>query len=143
MVRLTKNEFETFRNFISNIELVDVLVIEEHLKKYAINPSNKLKVELNQKDLDFSLKENLVTLIKYVVRIKSGRTNYFKFEVNFEIRFKVNDFDFVKKTSENKNVFDFFKNFQLPKIVWPYLRAETQYAAAKAGMKPFTLPFLK
>jgi preprotein translocase subunit SecB len=143
MVQLTKNEFETFRNFISNIELVDVLVIEEYLKKYAINPSNKLKVELNQKDFDFSIEEHLVTFIKYVVRIKSGNNNYFKFEVNFEIRFKINDFDFVKKTSENKNVFDFFKKFQLPKIIWPYLRAETQYATTKAGMKPFTLPFLK
>lgn len=143
MAQLTKTEFETFRKFISNIELVDVLVVEENMKKYDISPSNKLKVTLNQKDFNFYLEEDLVTHIKYVVAVKSGRSNYFKLEVSFEIRFTVNDFEFVKETLGNKNVFEFFQKFQIPKITWPYLRAETQHATSKAGMKPFTLPFLK
>ena len=143
MAELSREEIKKFRQLISMIELRDVLITAEKFKKYKANPSKKLSVGIKQGQANLRLTESLVAECEYTISIKSGRSKFFELFINFEIHFDVSEVEIVKNLLSNENISAFFKDLQLAKIVWPFLREEFHSATGKAGLRPFTLPFLK
>ena len=141
---LSKEEFGEFRKLIDNIELTDVITVKQAFeanRKHKV--AEAVEVTIEPAPAKITVDTGLNVLKSYRVIVKKEKKTIFAFSATYELLFSTRDSTQVSAILENEKIRQFFEGLQLSKILWPFIREEFRTAAAKSGLKPFTLPFLK
>jgi len=141
---LSKEEFGEFRKLIDNIELTDVITVKQAFeanRKHKV--AEAVEVTIESAPAKITADAGLNVLKSYRVLVKKEKKTIFTFSATYELLFSTRDSTQVSAILENEKIRQFFEGLQLSKILWPFIREEFRTAAAKSGLKPFTLPFLK
>lgn len=143
-LRLNKDEFVEFRTLIDNIELRDVITVKQAFeanRKQKVTGS--VQVNIESAPAEINVEDQLTVLKSYRIVVKQGKKNVLVFSATYEVSFDAKNAEKVNSILEKENIRQFFEGLQLSKILWPFIREEFRTASSKAGMKPFTLPFMK
>jgi preprotein translocase subunit SecB len=141
---LSKEEFGEFRKLIDNIELRDVITVKQAFeanRKHQV--AKAVEVTIESAPAKITVETDLNVLKSYRVLVKQGKKGILIFSATYEILFTARNAEKVNAILENEKIRQLFEGLQLSKILWPFIREEFRTASSKAGMKPFTLPFLK
>jgi len=141
---LSKEEFGEFRKLIDSIELRDVITVKQAFeanRKHQV--AEAVEVTIESAPAKITADAGLNVLKSYRVLVKQGKKSILIFSATYEILFTARNAEKVNAILENEKIRQFFEGLQLSKILWPFIREEFRTASSKAGMKPFTLPFLK
>ena len=144
---ISKELQKKYNDFISSVELIDLLVNELSFKKLTSPPDSKnisIKVSLKPNNNAYrKTKENTYEIthgvqfkLETINEDESKKKKFFELKVVFKLIYKSE----IKLDNE---IFELFVRRNIPINIIPFLREIIHNSMYRAGLSPFVLPLIK
>lgn len=136
----TKISPEEYGKILKNLDLSDIYIIETKAKISEVYKSQRIKLEVKDKN-SFEIKKDKLNInSKYIFRGKGE--NQEKPFVEIVVIYQL-DFIIKEGTEVTEDFLNIFEELSLGIIIWPYFREYIHNMIPRMNLPPLTLPMKK
>lgn len=144
---MEKKDFDIFKAAIDSIELKNVNIIECTYKQF-----DEPEISEHEIKVKFSIDDDKIYITEKILKIPyeseiiiSSDPDGSLFESRFKhlLVFEIKNKDSITKLLETKLAYDFFKNAQIRKLIFPYIRSFFHQILSTTSLPPFDIPLLR